>query len=224
LCHRHVKVRDSAMIVISLFLCIDVISDETQRRSSILSHRSSSFESNNDVDGTSMSTGNDIDDDIMPIVVNVEEEQPIPDVSIPSDMDSEFIIVTSNDTNDEKIRFDNEPSSTDTDIDYSLTEHQCRRKRRRSCSLTSNSNKKQCSSFTFKTITNEHIEQCLRTLSNETAHTRTRSVKAPARFIDHFLLTDTDINDEQHRSCSYNVTPSNETNILGFTLKSVPSS
>ncbi|CAF4360800.1 unnamed protein product, partial [Rotaria sp. Silwood2] len=58
------------------------------------------------------------DDDMMPVVASVEEEQPIEE-PIRSELDTSFIIVDSNDGNDEKIQLDDETLSCSSDYESS---------------------------------------------------------------------------------------------------------
>ncbi|CAF4715282.1 unnamed protein product [Rotaria sp. Silwood1] len=61
---------------------------------------------------------NDDDDDLMPVVASVEEEQPIEEL-VRSELDTSFIIVDSNDGNDEKIQLDDETLSCSSDYESS---------------------------------------------------------------------------------------------------------
>jgi hypothetical protein len=87
------------------------------------------IDSSNDQPTCSIATDND-DDDIMPVVACVEEEQPIED-STQSEIDTTFVIVESTDGNDEKIQLDDrilscssgyESSAVLTNIDNNIHE------------------------------------------------------------------------------------------------------
>ncbi|CAF4375579.1 unnamed protein product, partial [Rotaria sordida] len=69
---------------------------------------------NNNNNTTTNNNNDDDDDDRMPVVASVEEEQPIEE-SIRTELDTSFIIVDSNDCNDEIIQLDDETLSCSSD-------------------------------------------------------------------------------------------------------------